>query len=275
MSNLLTFPQCFKGDFPDLDNACWKKLNLINPPSPSSPLVEGDYILFKDMPDVKLLKPKSKKMQGAYGVKVTNQNLSECLEFIIGILRHTRFCTEKNSTSDPEHLSAIPVNRLNPRSALYDYEWILLGFFGNSKEKQHNSILCYAFLESGMVAANCRLFTNRYLNSKGAGHPQVGALKYLPIPILNDKQKSDLYEAGNRLLTAQENFITTAKGECSLSDLCSPGDDAKYEELRKALDHIDSIVDDLYGLTSPDENDRIEALLNFYAKKTNLSSLLS
>ena len=101
-------------------------------------------------------------------------NLSAVLEnwCYIGVRRHTSFTCER--------LFAISLENISPES-FYESEFFL---FKIPKIPKCEFYILYAILKSGMVAANCRLFTNKYLSEHGDGDLQVGALKFFPLPLL-------------------------------------------------------------------------------------------
>ena len=188
---------------------------------------------------------------------VCTPNLSAILEnwCYICVRRHTPFTCER--------LFAISLENISPES-FYENEFF---FFKIPKCEipECKFYILYAILKSGMVAANCRLFTNKYLSGSGKGDLQVGALKFFPLPLLMPKRlKKRLCCAGKAVWKEEQKII---RGGGTLNDLCNPG----VVSYIKSLHDVDNIVDPLYEVQNQSRNERIHALCNLYFKRMNLN----
>lgn len=243
-------------DFPDLKTDDWKALawkalealgrETSNFPRPAITLKSG----WQWIKNVYKLIPESKD-EGLSKVVCTS-NLSAILEneCYIGVRRHTSFACER--------LFAISLENISPES-FYESEFYLF------KIPKDEFYILYAILKSGMVAANCRLFTNKYLSEHGHGDLQVGALKFFPLPLLMPERLEKRLCCAGKAVWQEEQKIIRAGG--TLNDLCNPG----VVSYIKSLHDIDNIVDPLYGVQNQSRNVRIHALCNLYFKRMNLN----
>lgn len=240
------------GQFSDLKTDDWKALEALgretcNFPRPAITLKFG----WQWIKNVYQLIPESKS--SGLSKVVCTPNLSAILEneCYIGVRRHTSFTCER--------LFAISLENISPES-FYESEFYLF------KIPKCEFYILYAILKSGMVAANCQLFTNKYLSGFGAGHLQVGALEFLPLPLLMpERLKKRLCCAGKAVWQEEQKIIRRGG---TLNDLCNP----KVSSYIKSLHDVDNIVDPLYGVQNQNRNEqRIYALCNLYFKRMNLN----
>lgn len=136
--------------------------------------------------------------------------------------------------------------------------------------------LVYAIFKSRMVAVNCRLFSQKFLNLRffnekkkrdprhgDRNHIQGGAIDWFPLPALTPEQKLKLCDCGKKLRSEEQKLIS--KGKADLENICNPpAGTTRYKILRE----VDKIIDSCYGLNTSNpitDRERREVLLDIYA----------
>lgn len=116
------------------------------------------------------------------------------------------------------------------------------------------------------VAAVCgKLKTDyRYSNTLG--------WNTFPLPVLTEKNKSDLIESASRILLAREDYYPA-----TLGDMYDPDRfDKEYRFLREAHDHNDEVIERIYiGRRFRNDTERLEKLFDLYAQGQKVGSNLA
>lgn len=116
------------------------------------------------------------------------------------------------------------------------------------------------------VAAVCgKLKTDyRYSNTLG--------WNTFPLPVLTEKNKSDLIESASRILLAREDYYPA-----TLGDMYDPDQfDKEYRFLREAHDHNDEVIERIYiGRRFRNDTERLEKLFDLYAQGQKVGSNLA